>query len=120
MNKPTFRPMNTIEILGASIAFNNAVSNQYGIDPTLEFFYCDESLQSTDAANGNPFYLEDELEDYPLSYLAMSVNNVLFAVAYDSKENEIFYKVEQDELFKITTPAYNADNNTISFKVEEK
>jgi hypothetical protein len=106
MKKLNFRAMNTIEIIGAPIAFNNAVTEQYDYDAELTFFYCDEALQSTDAANGYNFIIEDrEGFAYPLSYLAMSDNSALYAVCYDGDDNEVFFKVDGDRLTKMSLEA---------------
>jgi len=98
MKQTTFRPMNTIEILGAPVAFNSAYEAEYSRELNETFLYCEEALHSTTSTNG---YVINLALNHDLSHLEMSTNDILFAVCYDSEGDEVYYKVESNGLYLI-------------------
>lgn len=91
-NKPTFKSNHSvIEIEGLIKMFNDFIGLHYNDSDkstNFEFFYCDESICSTDCANGKPVYFEG----LGVHYIDMTTNNLTYIICQDEKEKEYIFE----------------------------
>ena len=87
----------TIEILGAESLFNIAFENEYGFNPSESFFVSCETINSESDANGTPL----QLDGFDLSHLSILKSGMLAAVCYDDNENEIAFRIEENNITRL-------------------
>ncbi len=115
INHPkTKSTLNEVEILGLEKAFNLFYSElTEGCSKEIEFFYCSDTLCSTDAANGTHL----TFDGLKLQYLTLGLNGKKYFVCEDANENEFYFTFEIDGRF--TQIAETAEVNTVSYYREQ-
>ena len=87
MLKPTH---NNVEIEGVKKLFNDFMQLHDDMEevPKYGFFYCDNSINSEDSANGKPIIFEGLKVDY----IDMGANGLTYVICEDDKENKFCFE----------------------------
>ena len=80
--------LSSVEIEGLEAMFNEFYSEYIGIENNhdFKFFWCSETLNSEDDANGYPL----DFEGYEISHLAMLENGLTYIVCYENDKEIVF------------------------------